>query len=121
MSSMQLYAGVSYGDNRDPEDGVIKNYYQNAGSRQFTVGEWHHIEMLVNVGSPDQANGSLRVWLDGELVLRHDGVKHLDSDYDFTQGIFQAEWAPVWGGVGGVRTRDDFMQVDNFYISGMAQ
>lgn len=122
MSEMQLFAQVSPGDNRDPNDGVVRNLYQNTGSsRRFTVGEWHLLEILANVGTPDRADGSLKIWLDGELVMHHGDVKHLDSDYDFTRGFFQAEWAPVWGGVGGVRTRDDFMLVDNIYVSGLPQ
>jgi hypothetical protein len=122
LSQMQLFAQVSPGDNRDPDDAVVRNLYQNTGSsRRFTVGAWHHLEMVVNVGTPDRADGSIKIWLDGDLVLSHSDVKHLDSDYDFTRGFFQAEWAPIWGGIGGTRTRDDFMQVDQFYVSGVPQ
>jgi hypothetical protein len=117
VSSMTLRAFVS----PDATSGSV-NYYHNTGStKTFTVGDWHHVEMLVKTGTPDRADGSLHVWLDDELVMAHPNVKFLDSGDGFTQGFFQAEWAPVWGGVGGTRTRDDYIQVDNFYVSGLAQ
>src|SRR5256886_10960439 len=35
-----------------------------------------------------------------------------------TLGFYTFKFWPVWGGIGGSKTRDDYMQLDHIYISG---
>ena len=116
QSQMQLRAFVSPADDR--KAGSV-NYHPNMRrAMSVKAGSWHLIEMLLFVGTPDRADGMLRVWIDRRLALNYTGVRYLSSDFGFTDGFFQMEWAPVWGGTGGVRTRGDHLDIDHIYVSG---
>jgi hypothetical protein len=117
QSRMQLRAFVSPADDR--KAGSVTYGPNMRRSLPVRTGSWHLIEMLLSVGTPDRADGMLRVWIDRRLALNYDAVQYLDSAHGFTDGFFQMEWAPVWGGTGGVRTRDDHLEIDHIYVSGL--
>lgn len=77
---------------------------------------WQVHEWLVDVGDINQANGSFKWWIDGKLVVDRQGQKFRSSAV--THGVYRWRWSPTWGGVQGVRTRDDDYFVDDVYISG---
>ena len=58
------------------------------------------------------------VWIDGRPVTDRRDVKFLDSRHGFVEGFFHWEWTPVWGGMGGVRDREDRMQIDHVFLAG---
>jgi hypothetical protein len=119
QQEMELTMYVSPTDDRE---GGSYPYRQNVNSTlKFRAGDWQFVEVQVKLGTPNQSDGQVRVWINGTLITDHRGVKFLDTDYDFTQGVFGLQWSPVWGGVGGTRTRDDSMVVDNLYASGILQ
>jgi hypothetical protein len=115
QSSMKLIMYVSPTDDRE---GGSVGIYPNRSDKQLTAGQWHHVEVYLNVGTPNQANGTVKVWIDGELVTERTDVKFLDSDYGFTQGFFNFQWTPVWGGNGGSRTRTDDLLLDHLLVAG---
>ncbi len=43
--------------------------------RRFQPGKWHHLKQEISVNTDDKANGRIRVWLDGELVLDRTKVR----------------------------------------------
>jgi hypothetical protein len=111
---LQLYLSET-----DDADGPSHAHGQNVDSRALvTVGAWHHLEVTLDAGTPDHADGAYRVWVDGVKVSESTAQKYLDSRHSFTQGFFMWQWTPVWGGMGGTRTRDDHLLVDHVYISG---
>ena len=118
MRSMQIVFSHSQADDRTGQGSGMPRYQNVNTAPLFTAGSWHLVEVYANVGTVDHYDGIARVWVDGTLVTERKDLKFLDSRYDFTQGFYQAEWTPVWGGVGGVKTRDDFMLLDHLYISG---
>ncbi len=83
----------------------------------FTAGAWHRIELYANVGTVDQYDGIVKMWVDGTLVTSYTNLKFLDSRYSSPRDSTRAV-GPVWGGVGGTKTRDDFLDMDHFYVSG---
>ena len=89
----------------------------------FSVGDWHHIELWRSSSDPDSANGEMKVWVDGDLVVDLDDVVDQSSENgDWTTGFYSLRWAPVWGGVcsgGCPKTRDDFMLLGDMYVSGV--
>ena len=97
--------------------------YQNVdGTRYFTCNAWHQVEMYLKANTVDQHDGIFRMWIDGHLVTEVLDQKYLDSRYGFTQGFFMLHMDPVWGGsIGDVKTRNDFIWYDHFYISGIPQ
>lgn len=87
------------------------------------MGDWHHIELWRSSSDPDSANGEMKVWVDGDLVVDLDDVVDQSSENgDWTTGFYSLRWAPVWGGVcsgGCPKTRDDFMLLGDMYVSGV--
>ena len=116
MSAIRLVMNVSETDDRD---GPSYAHTQNVDGRALvTVGDWHHIEVYLSQGTVDQRNGAVRIWVDGTKVSDYTDMKFLDSRHSFTEGFFDWQWTPVWGGVGGTRTREDHILLDHIYISG---
>ena len=116
MSAMRLFVYVSPCDDRD---GASQPHDQNVDSRALlTVGAWHHVEVYMDQGTVDRSNGVLRVWIDGTKVSDYSNLQYLDSRHAFTDGFFGWQWTPVWGGMGGTRTREDHVLLDHVYIAG---
>ena len=116
MSAIRLVMNVSETDDRD---GPSYAHTQNVDGRALvTVGQWHHIEVYLAQGTVDQHDGTVRIWVDGTKVSDYTNMKFLDSRHSFTMGFFDWQWTPVWGGVGGTRTREDHILLDHIYISG---
>ena len=71
------------------------------GAWVFPVGRWVHMEEEVVLNTPEQPDGQLRVWVDGELRLRHDDITYRNVDSlgidgvmaDIFYGGKTAEWA----------------------------
>jgi len=123
MSSMSMDYHSAETDDRDtadPTQGSAQPRYENlGGGKKFTCGDgWHRIEVYMNVGTPNNHNGILRVWIDGTKVAEYTNIKYLDSDFNYTHGFYHGEWTPVWGGSGPARTRSDVMYLNYFYVSG---
>ena len=83
----------------------------NVGTGEVTMGEWHRIEWLVDEGTPGVANGLVRWWLDGQLVGDYRDVLFPNLLLD------NYKVAPTWGGMGGVKTQDDYTWYDHVFIA----
>jgi hypothetical protein len=118
MDRMKIAVSIS------PADEAItagsRPYRQNVDTRALlTVGVWHHVEVYMDQGTVGNSDGTLRVWVDGVRVTDYTRqVKFLDAAYDFTQGFYDFQWTPVWGGTGGTKTRSDRMYMGSLYLSG---
>ncbi len=97
------------------------NQNVNTG-RVFTFGLWHQVEYVMTLNdtlnNAAVANGRLRVWWDGTLIISYDDVIWRTPAHP--SGFWGRRWDPVWGGGGGPnKSRDDFLQIDHVYISGV--
>jgi hypothetical protein len=91
---------------------------QNTDRRRImTVGIWHHWEALLELNAPGQSNGILKWWIDGDLVMSYDNMTYIYGR--FTNGFFDFNFNPTWGGTGGVKRKDDAILIDHIYISGV--
>jgi len=87
-------------------------------SKLMTVGSWHRWEVLLQLNDTGQANGVFKWWIDGTLVLDYEDWTYITSSNPL--GFYTFRFWPYWGGVGGEnKTRDDYIQVDHIYISGI--
>ena len=118
VTSMEVVFYNSQADDATGEGSGMPRYQNVTTAKLFTTGVWHRIELYANVGTVDHYDGIVKIWVDGTLVTSYTNLKFLDSRYSFTQGFVEGSWAPIWGGVGGTKTRDDFLDMDHFYISG---
>jgi hypothetical protein len=118
MTSMEIVFSQSQADDRTGEGSGMPRYQNVNTTKEFTAGAWHQVEVYANVGTVDQYNGVAKVWIDGVLVTQYTNLKFLDSRYNYVRGFYEGQWTPVWGGMGGTKTRDDYMLLDHLYVSG---
>jgi hypothetical protein len=87
------------------------------GASLMTTGTWHQWEWLVELNTLGQADGILKWWIDGTLIMDYSDMEYILPG--FQTKFHQWRWQPVWGGTGSVRTRDDFIAIDHVYMSGV--
>lgn len=83
----------------------------------LTVGPWHHFEALAELNDLGQENGVVKWWVDGELILESRNLVFRTPSYP--HGFWQFKFHPVWGGGKGIKSRDDYIDVDHVYLSGV--
>lgn len=97
---------------------VNRNLTQNVDKRMLmTAGSWHHWEIVLTLNAMGQANGTARFWIDGIKVLDYSNV--IWRTATAPKGFSLWKWNPTWGGSGGTRTRADFIQLRDIYLSGL--
>jgi hypothetical protein len=101
-----------------PNGRVTRNLSQNINRQALmTVGVWHQWEAVLELNTMGQANGIFRMWIDG--VQTHDYSDFVYVTPSTPSGFSLYKWNPTWGGQGGRRTRDDYIDVDHVYLSGL--
>lgn len=58
------------------------------GNWRFTPGQWHHLEQEIRLNQPDQSDGQIRVWFDGQLVVDRQDMTFRSVDTLTIDGIF---------------------------------
>lgn len=96
----------------------VRNIAQNVTrGRVMTVGVWHHWEALLSLNTPGQPNGIFKWWIDGDLVMNYANMTYIYGS--FTNGFYDFNFNPTWGGMGGVKTKEDAILIDHIYMSGL--
>lgn len=84
--------------------------------RHFVDGEWHHVRQCHAMNTPGRANGSLRAWVDGDLVVDRTDVRYRSrSDVHITHfdwSIFRGGNTLAWAG-----SRDGYVDLDNVRVA----
>lgn len=85
----------------------------NVANVPVSIGQWHRIEWLVSDG-PTQSppTGTVQWWLDGTLIGSYNNVSLPPDAFAYYKV------APVWGGIGDVKTELDFFEYDHAHVSG---
>lgn len=85
-------------------------------NRSFTAGRWHRVRQCYVMNTVGKANGVLRTWLDGRLVVnRTNHVYRTRSDVHISHvqwAIFRGGSTMEWAG-----DRDGFVEIDNVRVS----
>lgn len=93
-----------------------RNLVPNVQDLSVTRGQWHHWELVLEMNTSGNADGSARWWLDGVEVGRYNDVEYVDASATHTwDGV---KWAPVWGGIGETVPQTMTMSMDQIYVSG---
>ena len=97
----------------------LRAFAPNAGSQNLVVGQWHRVEILMELGSsPGATDGVLRIWVDGTMV--HDWTDVAYNSPSNPSGFYQKHNSPTWGGGSSpIKTRDDWIYYDHMYMSGV--
>ena len=86
-------------------------------SFRIIPGVWYHYECVQILSSLNGLDGTWRLWLNGTLVMDHTDVNFRDNANP--SGFWGRHWRPVLGGGDALKTRDDLVQIDHVYISGI--
>lgn len=92
---------------------LIEQNIDNA--KRLTVGEWHQVELLARLNTPDVADGIIEVWIDGHHVISQSTVpfRSLDAPGPFFYFLVFNEWL----GPGTARDSADSFLLDHLRIS----
>jgi hypothetical protein len=100
------------------QNNVSRDMNQNVNtSKVMTVGPWHHWEWEMELNTLGESNGVFKWWVDGALITSYSDVVYITPGNTF--GFYNYRWNPTWGGQGGTKTRNDYMDMDHIYISGV--
>ncbi|MBK8005198.1 MAG: hypothetical protein IPK12_15040 [Gemmatimonadetes bacterium] len=83
-------------------------------------GQWHRVEILLKSNTPGVQDGEVDWWLDGVKIAAYTDVGFVASG-NVTPGAVnwqQVSWNPTYGGPADVVPANQYMQIDQFYISG---
>lgn len=86
------------------------------GDWRFQPGVWHHLEQEITLNQPGMADGRVRVWLDGQLVLDQVGLIFRSVDSLKIDGVF---FSTFFGGSDASWATPEDVHVDfaNFSVS----
>lgn len=109
------------------QNGTNVNYDQNMNTgTRVLVGTTHRWEAQFKLNDVGSANGVIRCWLDGVLVVEYttniEFINAAFAQYGSTglSGFFGRLFSIVWGGQGGAdMTQDHFVYFYNYYASGV--
>ena len=81
---------------------------------QITKDSWHKIVLHVKMNTSGDNNGILKVWFNDLLVIEQSDVLWLiKADYG---GLYEFQFTPVFGGLGGSVTETMYLYFDNLII-----
>lgn len=86
------------------------------GNWRFQPGVWHHLEQEIQLNQPGVADGRVRVWLDGQLVLDQVGLIFRSVDSLKIDGVF---FSTFFGGgdASWATPQDVYIDFANFSVS----
>ena len=80
-----------------------------------TRGVPHTIETLLYIGTPGNADGWVKAWLDGVLVIDCRNLKFVNEGAEPV--LTTIHFAPVWGGMGDTVPATQTLTVERSYVS----
>ena len=83
---------------------------------QLVRGQWYLMEGYVEAGTPGNADGVVKWWINGVLVGSYTKVPFVAAGGSATWEDWN--WAPTWGGLGGTVGQTQYQYIDELYVSG---
>ena len=80
------------------------------------LGVWRKYEILVVGNTPGQADGVVRVWVNGSKIIESTNVAYWTAAQ--TPGWHGIAWDPTYGGGTNRVPYDMYMSIDHWYVSG---
>ncbi len=100
---------------QDVPDGG-RNLRANAGPDPIERGRWHRWEVLLVANTGGRFDGEVHWWIDGSKAGQYRDLRFGMSDQSKIWEL--VSWRPIWGGAGGVVREDQYMWIDDLYVSG---
>jgi len=105
---------VLYCYHLDQPTGYGEKFRQNVGTpRYITSGQWIDFQMMMKLNTPGQADGEIKLWIDGELKMHYNTVRFR------TVPELQLNAVALGGYIGGHCTsvRDQKIWDDHYMVS----
>lgn len=80
------------------------------------VGQWVHFEFLFVCNTPGVADGSFDMWVNGQRWFHLTGIRFVGSGH--RRGFSWLQLSPTYGGGGNPVPKNQFIDIDQFYVSG---
>ncbi len=97
---------------------VSRGIPQNVNATALmTCNVWHQWEAVLELNTLGQANGILKMWIDGIKILDYSDMVYITNGN--TNKFTRYTWNPTWGGLGATKTRTDKIDLDHVYLSGV--
>ncbi len=105
---------VLYCYHLDQPTGYGEKFRQNVGEpRYITGGQWTDFQMMMKLNTPGQADGEIKLWINGELKMHHNTIRFR------TVPELQLNAVALGGYIGGTCTsvRDQKIWDDHYMVS----
>ncbi len=105
---------VLYCYHLDQPTGYGEKFRQNIGTPVYiTSGQWIDIQIMMKLNTPGQANGEIKMWIDGQLKLHYSNIRFR------TVSQLQLNAVALSGYIGGTCTssRDQKIWDDHYMVS----
>ena len=110
---MMFYDGTAYTIQTETTfAGDTRRLMSNVTVTPVVLGEWHQIGLYVRYNKEKKRDGVVQWWVNGVLQ----GV-YTDVQMPPDRGFIEYQVAPVWGGVGELKTQLDYFRYDHAHIS----
>jgi hypothetical protein len=97
--------------------GTTLNVFPNLNiGKRIMRGAWHKYELVLTTNTPGIADGRIESWVDGVPQHFFDGIQFTAPGEGTRWAGMQ--WAPVWGGIGGIVPAAMYQRLDHLYLSG---
>ncbi len=85
-------------------------------TKAIVRGRWHDVEILMQSNTSGNADGIVKLWVDGVLVTSYSNIEFASATESH---IWETvSWNPTWGGWGDTVVADMWQRIDSCYISG---
>jgi uncharacterized protein YjdB len=84
----------------------------NVANPPVTMGAWHKVEWLVDYGTSGQPNGTIKFWMDGQLLGNYTDVLFP------VETLTEFQFSPTWGGIGDMKQNTDRLWIDHVLLKG---
>jgi hypothetical protein len=92
-----------------------RSFEQNLTGNSFvTRDQWYHVEMILRMNTPGNADGEFHMWVDGTKVTEYTNIQWSNGPgYTWTR----LRWTPLWGGQNDSIPTEFYIYVDHTYFS----
>ena len=110
---------VLYCYHLDQPTGYGEKFRQNVGTpRYITSGQWIDFQMMMKLNTPGQADGEIKLWIDGELKMHYNTIRFRTVPELQLNAVALSGY--IGGGCTSVRDQkiwDDHYMVSKVYIT----
>jgi hypothetical protein len=103
LQQVPTQANLNLGPNLVPSASMVRD-------------RWYKWEIVLHANTPGVADGTVEMWLNGVKIASYTNVQFVAPGQGNTWETIN--WAPTWGGTGATVPADQWMRMNEIYLSG---